>query len=58
MSYYCDGGSSVTYTRGLMADHGSMAMLGAAGALIYLKDRLDGNDDAGSGCSTDTVISS
>lgn len=57
VQYYCDGGSSVTYTKDLTATHGSMAILGAPGALIYLKDRLDGFDP-GSGCSVDTVISS
>lgn len=55
---YCDGGSSVTYKKDLTADHGTMAILGAPAALIYLKNRLDGFDDPGSGCSVETVVSS
>ncbi|CAK7203339.1 hypothetical protein SEUCBS139899_006070 [Sporothrix eucalyptigena] len=54
---YCSAGVSIEYTRDLVSEHGSLAVIGAPKALVWLKDRMNGQA-ASSGCSTNTVISS
>ncbi|CAK7209710.1 hypothetical protein SCUCBS95973_000532 [Sporothrix curviconia] len=54
---YCSAGATIEYTRDLVSEHGSLAAIGAPKALVWLKDRLDGQP-AASGCSTNTLVSS
>ena len=42
---YCDAGSIVHYHRDGTANHGALAIIGAPDALIWLKDRLEGEEN-------------
>jgi hypothetical protein len=53
---YCAGGDSVTYTRDILSEHGSLAVLGAPQALSWLTQRLTGGP-VPHGCTTTTVLS-
>ncbi|KAK4078903.1 hypothetical protein Trihar35433_8 [Trichoderma harzianum] len=57
VSKYCVGGTSVEYVRDVLSEHGSLAITGAAKALSWLIDVLDGEKPQVR-CSTSTVASS
>ncbi|EFX06646.1 lipase 2 [Grosmannia clavigera kw1407] len=56
VSKYCAGGASVHYTRDLVSEHATLAVLGAPRALGWLINALDGNRQTG--CKTRTTMSS
>jgi hypothetical protein len=53
---YCAGRDSVTYTRDILSEHGSLAFIGAPQALSWLTQRLTGGA-VPHGCTTTTVLS-
>ena len=57
VSEWCAGGTTVQYDRDLLAEHTTLAILGAPAAFNYLEDRLSGVPVA-LGCSSKEVVSS
>ncbi|PHH73779.1 hypothetical protein CDD80_3566 [Ophiocordyceps camponoti-rufipedis] len=55
---YCAQGTSVKYVRDMAFDHSGLAIAGAPGALLWLKDTLNGRERRGHKCVTMTVPSS
>ncbi|KAF4592567.1 Secretory lipase family protein [Ophiocordyceps camponoti-floridani] len=55
---YCAKGTSVEYVRDRSFDHTQLAIAGAPGALIWLRDTLNGRERRGQKCVTRTVLSS
>lgn len=56
ISQYCSHGAEVQYVRDLISNHETLALTGAANALLWLADRMSGKS-AASGCSNNTVSS-
>lgn len=56
-SKYCAAGANIVFTKEAFGEHIIVALTGAAGALQFLIDRMDGKALA-SGCSSRTVVSS
>jgi len=56
VSGYCADGDSVTYTRDLLSEHATLALIGAPAALNWLTQRLTGGA-VPQGCTTTTVPS-
>lgn len=54
---YCANGASVEYIRDLASAHGILSVTGAAKAMSWLVEAMEGNQQ-GSGCSTRNVVSS
>lgn len=54
---YCAAGANIQFSKEALGEHGLVGVTGAAGALSYLMDRMDGRAIS-TGCRSQTVMSS
>ncbi|KAH8690873.1 secretory lipase-domain-containing protein [Talaromyces proteolyticus] len=57
VSYYCNAGTSVEYKKDYLSEHGTMAVLGAPDAIMWLEDRMRGVP-VDSKCTTSSTFTS
>ncbi|CRG91468.1 hypothetical protein PISL3812_08517 [Talaromyces islandicus] len=57
VSQYCAAGTSVEYKKDYLSEHGTMAVIGAPDAILWLEDRMRGVP-VDTGCSTSSAFTS